>query len=179
MREAIRNKAKSWHASARGNNLSQERRFANRAQRWHSHVQKRAQRKYDRAVKKGNEAEIAERALRLETENKVQEGLKKLQQDYTNRIQAAFAVGKKNSNIVYGLNKINSAVREFFNDFPVIPVMSLGSFLGSQSSRRAVQSAIEESNILGKTLDEVIQDNLKTAMADQRVQGALSGGGYH
>ena len=125
MREKIREYSKSGHALTRAKEYSRDRRIANRAERLQKGFVKREQKRYDKAVSKGNEAKIKEHGLKLEQEKMTRQALKDLQQELTNQINASFITGRTRRPISKPVTKFFENVNDIFSDLPVIPVFNL------------------------------------------------------
>lgn len=166
MREKIREYSKSGHALTRAKEYSRDRRIANRAERLQKGFVKREQKRYDKAVAKGNEAKIKEHGLKLEQEKMTQQALKDLQQELTNQINASFITGRTRRPISKPVTKFFENVNDIFSDLPVIPVFNLRTLANTYGMRRVAQNAIEESNVMGKKLNEVIQQNMREEISN-------------
>ena len=172
LREKVREYAKSGHALSRASEYSTDRRYANRAERIQKGFVRREQKRYDKAVKRGNEKKIKEHSLKLEMEKKTQDSLKKLQQELTNQIYASYATGRTRRPISKPINKFFNSLADILSDIPVISVNNPGTLASAYGMRRVVQNAIEESNVMGKKLDDVIQQNLREEIQSQKLMAA-------
>lgn len=160
-RESVREYMKSGHALERASEYSRDRRIANRAERAQKGFVKREQRRYDRAVKKGNEKKIKEHALKLEQEKKTQQALKDLQQELTNQINASFMTGRTRRPISKPVTKFFESINDICSDLPLLSTFNLTNLSTTYRMRRVVQNAMEEKNVMGRKLDEVIQQNMR------------------
>lgn len=113
-----------------------------------------------RGVEKQNK-KVKEHELKLSQEQKTQQALKDLQQELTNQIEASFVTGRTRRPISKPVTKFFESINDIFSDLPVIPVANLTTLVNTYSMRRVVQNAMEESNVMDKKLDEVIQQNLR------------------
>ena len=177
LREKYREYAKAGYALRRGASYSSDRRLANRRERLQKGFVKREQKRYDRAVRKGNPEKIERHEKKLAMEKKTLSSLQDLQQELTNQIQASFVTGRTRRPISKPVTKFFQNISDFLNDIPVIPVANIATLIGTYGVRRTVQNAMEESNVMGKKLDEVIQQNLREELHNQRML-ERTGGNY-
>lgn len=172
LREKVREYAKSGHALDRGRSYSIDRRIANRAERVQRGFVNREQKRYDKAVKKGDERKIKEHEVKLAQEKKTREALETLQQELTNQINASFITGRTRRPISANVTKFFQKFSDICSDIPVLSTFNLGTLSSTYGMRRVVQNAIEESNVMGKKLDDVIQQNLREEIHNQRQAAA-------
>lgn len=178
LRQKYRAYAKAGNALARASEYSRDRRIANRSERLQKGFVKREQRRVDKARKRyesirekyGDQDpkrlkraynKLKEHELKFSQEQKTQQALKDLQQELTNQIEASFVTGRTRRPISKPVTKFFENINDIFSDLPVIPVANLTTLVNTYSMRRVVQNAMEESNVMGKKLDEVIQQNLR------------------
>ena len=160
-REKLRAYEKAGRALTRASEYSRDRRIANRAERLQKGFVKREQKRYGRAVKKGNEKKINEHALKLEQEKKTQQALKDLQQELTNQINASFVTGRTRHPISKPVTKFFESINDICSDLPLISTLNLTNLGTTYRMRRVVQNAMEESNVMGTKLNDVIQQNMR------------------
>ena len=178
-RDTLRNIAKGARAVERASEYREDRRVANRIERMQNNFVKSAEKKYNKAVEKGDKTDIANAEAKLRDERKLQSTLQNLQQEYTNKIYALYQTSDKTA-----LNKADRAISKFFedigdfiSDLPLLSTANLYNLERTYAARRVVQNAAEESEILGVPVDKVIDEGLKRVLA-QRYSDA-GGGGYN
>lgn len=192
VRDTLRNIAKGKHAIVRGSLYRADRRTANQIERMQKNFVKSAEKKYDKAGRKyekamesGDDKKIAKRTAqlegrkaKLESERLLQSKLKQLQQEYTDKAAASYQSADKSV-----LNKVPRAVEKFFqgvadfiSDLPLLSTANLVNLGKTYDSRRVVQNAAEEADILGSSADKVIDENLKKLIGFHT--GFMTGLGY-
>lgn len=119
-----------------------------------------------------NRTKLQEHEHKLKFEKKTQEALDKLQQELTNQIYASYATGRNRRPISKTTSKFFNDISDILSDIPVLPVISIYNVASTYGMRRVVQNAIEESNVLGKKLDDVIQQNLREEIQVQKMREA-------
>lgn len=169
VRDTIRNIAKGKHAIFRGSQYRANRRIANQMERAQKHFVKSAENKYNKAVEKGDQTKIEGRKAKLEAEKMLQSKLQQLQQEYTNKANAAYSSADKSA-----LNKANRAVSKFFDtvtdflsDLPFLSTVHPTNIYSTYEARRVIQNAAEEAEILNTPINSLIDDNLKQLIASK------------
>lgn len=180
-REKVREYAKAGRALSRASEYSRDRRIANRAERMQRGFVKREQKRYDKAVAKGNSRKAEIHKVKLEHEKQTQEALYKLQQELTDQINASFATGAKRHPISKPVTKFFQNIGDFLSDLPKIPIPFLGNPETTHmvyGARRVVQNALEESGVMNKKVSDVIQQNLRTEIQELKLMEARASSGY-
>jgi hypothetical protein len=189
VRDTLRNWAKGARAVERAADYRADRRTANQMERMQNRFVNKAQKKYDKAVEKGNQKEIEGRERKLKDEKRTKEELAKIQQEYTNYADASYKSADKTrlNKIARAVSQFSQKIQDFFSDLPLLSTATLGNLDATYKARRIIQNAAEESEILGKPIDDIIDLNMKLAVRDRtrekqmpiryNYSGGNSGGG--
>lgn len=166
-RDGLRNWAKGARAIQRASMYRSDRRIANQMERMQKNFVRSAEKKYNKAVTKGNEVDIANKKAKLEAEKKLQSTLQGLQQEYTNKLTASYQSADKTglNRADRALNKFFEGIGDFISDLPLLTTASLTNLNKTYEGRRVVQNAAEEAEILRIPADQVINENLKRIIA--------------
>lgn len=169
VRDTLRNYAKSKHAIARAMQYGADRRTANQMERMQKRFVKKAEKKYDKALKRGNDEKIANRKRKLEDEIRTQQALKNIQEEYTDRMSASFNSGNKTvlNKVTRPVAKFINAFSDFMSDLPLLSTARISNLQSTYAARRVIQNAAEESNILGIPVENVIDTNLKSVVRNR------------
>jgi hypothetical protein len=169
VRDTLRNWAKGARAVERGADYRADRRTANQMERMQNRFVNKAQKKYDKAVKRGNQKEIEGRERKLKDEKRTKEELAKIQQEYTNYADASYKSADKTrlNKIARTVSQFSQKIQDFFNDLPLLSIATLGNLNATYKARRIIQNAAEESEILGKPINDIINLNMKLAVRDR------------
>lgn len=182
VRDKLRNYAKGVHSIQRASEYREDRRSANQMERLQKRFVRKAEKKYNKALEKGNQNDIKGREKKLGDERRTQQELQRLQQEYTNQADAAYKSADKNvlNKIQRAVSKFSQGVQDFFNDLPLLSVANIPNLNATYSARRVIQNAAEESEILKKPIDEVIDMNMRMAVrqysANKKISAAYSAG---
>jgi hypothetical protein len=124
---------------------------------------KKAEKKYNKALKSGNQERIEDRKRKLNDEIRTRDELKRLQQEYTDASEASYESANKKvlNRLQRTISGIKQEVLDFFSDLPLLSTASLGNLNATYQARRVVQNAAEESEILKKPISEIINNNMR------------------
>ena len=163
VRDTLRNFAKGSRAVERASNYRDDRRTANQMERMQNRFVKKAEKKYEKALKSGDQEKIEGRKRKLDDEMRTREELQKIQQEYTNRADASYESANKTgiNRFQRVISKFSSNVKDFFSDLPLISTATLGNLDATYKARRVIQNAAEESEILKLPISDIINSNMK------------------
>lgn len=169
VRDNLRNVAKSKHAIRRAMQYGADRRTANQMERMQKRFVKKAEKKYDKALRRGNEEKIEGRKRKLEDEIRTQQALKSIQDEYTSRMSASFNSANKSilNKAVRPVAKFVNAFNDFISDLPLLSTANLSNLKATYNARRVIQNAAEESSILGLPVSDVIDQNMKSVVRNR------------
>lgn len=169
VRDRLRDFAKGARAVERASGYRDDRRSANQMERMQNRFVKKAEKNYNKALKSGDKERIEGLKRKLDDEMRTRDELRRLQQEYTNAADASYKSANKTgiNRFQRAISKFANNVYDFFSDLPLLSTVSLENLGATYKARRVVQNAAEESEILGKPISEIINNNMRQVVRDR------------